>query len=192
MLYAELLGQAYAALSERLGVNVNAAECKTFSESIRGWMPFPDTVAALHVLSKHFRLIVLSNVDHDSFSYTRQKLEGPGKFTFDKVITAQDVGSYKPGIANFQYMLRIAKAEFDIDPAQVLVTAQSLFHDHEPATALGLDSAWIARQGSEALDNNTAHYTYKFATLGEFAAAVEEEQNKILIEGKENDDQPLR
>ena len=40
-----------------------------------------------------------------------------------------------------------AAEDMDVAPSQVLHTAQSLFHDHVPAKALGLSSAWIDRQG---------------------------------------------
>ncbi|KAG6853447.1 hypothetical protein C0991_004305 [Blastosporella zonata] len=45
-----------------------------FGNSIRKWAPFPDSAKALQELSKHFHLIVLSNVDHASFAYTHTYL----------------------------------------------------------------------------------------------------------------------
>ena len=41
-----------------------------FGQSIKHWAPFPDSSKALHDLSTHYKLIVLSNVDHLSFAYT--------------------------------------------------------------------------------------------------------------------------
>ncbi|RDB30846.1 hypothetical protein Hypma_005912 [Hypsizygus marmoreus] len=46
----------------------------TFGHSVRKWAPFPDSVQALRDLSAHFKLIVLSNVDHKSFAYTHAYL----------------------------------------------------------------------------------------------------------------------
>ncbi|KAG5646750.1 hypothetical protein DXG03_002432 [Asterophora parasitica] len=45
-----------------------------FGNSIKEWAPFPDSSEALHRLSKHFHLIVLSNVDHASFAHTHAYL----------------------------------------------------------------------------------------------------------------------
>jgi FMN phosphatase YigB (HAD superfamily) len=51
----------------------------TFGNSIKHWPVFPDSSRALHDLAKHFKLVVLSNVDHTSFSYTHSYLsEGNG------------------------------------------------------------------------------------------------------------------
>ncbi|KAG6831416.1 hypothetical protein H0H87_005237 [Tephrocybe sp. NHM501043] len=45
-----------------------------FGNSIQKWAPFLDSAQALQELSKHFHLIVLSNVDHASFAHTHAYL----------------------------------------------------------------------------------------------------------------------
>nr|GFD60369.1 hypothetical protein [Tanacetum cinerariifolium] len=78
---------------------------------------FPDTVAALRRLQKTFKLVVLSNVDNESFQAgNAHGLEG---FKFDAVYTAQDIGSYKPDLRNFEYMLSHVKEDFGIEKGQV-------------------------------------------------------------------------
>ena len=46
----------------------------TFGKSVQNWSIFPDSSEALHQLAKDYKLIVLSNVDHESFRYTHAKL----------------------------------------------------------------------------------------------------------------------
>jgi len=94
-----------------------------FGQSIKDWPVFPDSSDALCELSKYYKLVVLSNVDRTSFAFTRKKLEA-GKFTFDKICTAQDVGSYKPDPTNFLYVLDVIKDSYGIEKDQVLSTAQ--------------------------------------------------------------------
>ena len=94
-----------------------------FGQSIKDWPVFTDSSDALYELSKHYKLIVLSNVDRTSFAFTREKLEA-GKFTFDQICTAQDVGSYKPNPANFVYALNVIKDNYGIEKDRVLSTAQ--------------------------------------------------------------------
>jgi FMN phosphatase YigB (HAD superfamily) len=65
----------------------------------------------------------------------------------------------------------------------VLVVAQSLVHDHVPAQALGLASAWIARPDAltctsgagvpESEDAKDTFPTFKFMGMREFADAME-------------------
>ena len=104
-------------------VKATKEECAAFGQSIKDWPIFPDSSDALAVLSKYYKLIVLSNVDRTSFAFTREKLEA-GKFTFDQVCTAQDIGSYKPDPANFVYVLKVIKDNYGIEKDQVLSTAQ--------------------------------------------------------------------
>lgn len=147
-----------------------------FGKSIPKWPVFPDTIPALATLSKHYKLAVLSNVDHQSFSATREILERSdpaNQFTFDAVFTAQDIGSYKPNPANFEYALKKLNELFGLKKGDVIVTAASLTHDHAPANQLGIKSSYIARPGSVISKNNTAKYDWKFDTLGEMAKEVE-------------------
>ena len=58
------------------------------------------------------------------------------------ILTAQDVGSYKPSPRNFQALTRKAQ-RLGIGDGRLLHVAQSLFHDHVPAKAAGLPTVWI-------------------------------------------------
>ena len=114
------------------------SDCVAYGRSIRNWPPFADTVAALAYLKRHYKLVILSNVDNESFAASNEKL----KVAFDAIYTAEDCGSYKPSSRNFEYML--AKLEtLGIKKRRILHTAESLFHDHAPANAHGLASCWI-------------------------------------------------
>jgi FMN phosphatase YigB (HAD superfamily) len=67
-----------------------------------------------------------------------------------------------------------------LERGDVLHTAQSLYHDHVPAKAAGLATAWIDRQrlsqggawGATAEVANRPDPDYVFFTLGEMAEAV--------------------
>ena len=173
MLYINVLKISHHALAQGLGVGTTDEEDALFASSIAKWKPFPDTVAALAKLKKYYKLVVLSNVDNETFhTFTRPVLEAEGG-TFDLVLTAQDIGSYKPNPANLQAALNSIQSQFGISKEQVLVTAHALTADHEPANALGVDSAWIERDGSLTHDSSTATYTFSFKTLGDMAEARE-------------------
>ncbi len=145
MIYSALLAHVHAKLAAQLSFPTTPELDKAFGQSVRTWKPFPDTCAALAKLSKHYKLVVLSNVDRETFGYTQKVLESEGG-RFSLVVTAQDVGSYKPDERNFRFALREIQERFEIGEGEVLVTAQSLRHDHEPANKLGLSSSYIARE----------------------------------------------
>src|SRR5271154_2256834 len=100
-LYRDLLAVVYRRLAEEWRVAVSWSECVTYGRSIRNWPAFADTAASIQHLKRHFKLAILSNVDNESFSFSNDKLG----VAFDAVYTAEDCGSYKPSVRNFDYML---------------------------------------------------------------------------------------
>lgn len=172
--YSEVLTMVLPELCEQLGLEKpSEEESNNFGASIGDWPGFADIPSALERLSKFYKLVVLSNVDHDSFK--RGNANGLKGYKFDAVYTAQDVGSYKPDLRNFEYMLKHVKEEFGVEKHEVLQTAQSQYHDHHPAKDMGMKSSWIYRPGAVMGNRDDPVYTWKFDTLAEMADAVEKE-----------------
>jgi 2-haloalkanoic acid dehalogenase type II len=145
---------------------------RRFGASVGDWPAFPDTPDALRYLKQHFRLVILSNVDHASFARSLPRLG----VAFDAVYTAQDIGSYKPDPRNFTYLLDRLE-EQGVAKTQVLHVAQSLFHDHLPANAIGMSSAWIDRRHAAGGSGATVpvgpdvRYEFRFTSLAALAEA---------------------
>ena len=172
--YSQVLTAIFPGLCDKLGLqNPSEEESRAFGASIGKWPAFPDTVEALKRLSKVYKLVVLSNVDNESFKMgNAHGLEG---FKFDAVYTAQDIGSYKPTPKNFEYMLAHVKEEFGVEKNEVLQTAQSQYHDHHPAKDMGIKSSWIYRPGATMGNRDDPVWNWKFDTLADMADAVERE-----------------
>ena len=173
MPYAALLSVVHARLARVWGTEDSAAENERFGASIGDWPAFPDTVAALRTLGQRHRLVILSNVDRDSFRATNARLG----IAFDAIYTAQDIGSYKPDPRNFAYLVEQLAAD-GFQKSDILHVAQSFFHDHAPANALGLASAWIDRRhgatgwGATTPPPPGVGYNVRFESLEALAAAV--------------------
>lgn len=153
------------------------SEAEAFAGSVEQWPPFPDTIGALAALSKRFKLVILSNIDRATIAKTRKLMEGPGGFEFDAVYTAEEVGAYKPAPEMLGYALARLKEEFGIEQEEVLMTAQSVFHDIVPAKGREIATSWINREG--ALTGLDLHAQgedamFVFPTLGAMAEAVEQ------------------
>jgi 2-haloalkanoic acid dehalogenase type II len=140
-LYRDVLGETHRRLAERLGAPSDAAAARDFGRSVGRWPAFPDSPAALARLAQRYRLVILSNVDRESFAQSNERLG----VRFAHVFTAQDIGSYKPDPANFEYLLGNLAA-VGVDRHAILHVAQSLFHDIEPARRLGLATCWVNRR----------------------------------------------
>jgi len=172
MIYSDVLAEVHRRLAAEWNIAATDAEHRRFGASVPDWPAFDDSTAALEYLKRHYKLVILSNVDRASFSGSNRRLG----VEFDAIYTAQDIGSYKPAPANFEYLLdhlgRLGHGEHDI-----LHTAQSLFHDHAPAKKFGLASAWIDRRhdqkgwGATMQPPEGAAYDFRFPTLIAMAEA---------------------
>ena len=143
MLYPATLTRAHHGLAEDLGLKTSDDLDAAFARSLPHWPAFADSAGALRKLKTRYRLVILSNVDRAGFAASNVKLG----VAFDAVYTAQDIGSYKPDPRNFAFLVERLKADLGVGKGDILHTAQSLFHDHVPARAVGLANAWIDRQG---------------------------------------------
>jgi 2-haloacid dehalogenase len=139
--YPQILARSMRALGSELGSQVSADDAQRLARSVPDWPAFADSADALAALSRRFKLIILSNVDRASFAASNQRLG----VQFSAVITAQDVGSYKPSSQNFAALLSEA-TRLGIEDGKLLHVAQSLFHDHVPAQRAGLRTVWINRR----------------------------------------------
>lgn len=171
--YPRVLAESLKRMSASLNAPAAQEECKTFGASVGDWPAFPDTAGALKALQKHYKLAILSNVDRASFALSNKRLG----VTFDALYTAEDIGSYKPALRNFEYLIEHVKRDFGLGKAAILHTAQSLFHDHVPAKKFGLATCWIDRRGAKAGSGATAEISdnvtpdWIFPTLGGLADA---------------------
>lgn len=175
MIYSDLLAEVHRRLAGEFGVEMAEAAHLRFGASVPEWPAFADSASSLQYLKKYYQLVILSNVDRESFAGSNQRLA----VEFDAVYTAQDVGSYKPDIGNFHYMLGKLEAR-GIKPGAILHTAQSLFHDHVPAKQVGLTSAWIDRRHDQdgwgaTMPAPDGSYEFRFTSMADMVKAHQED-----------------
>ncbi|MEZ5829967.1 MAG: haloacid dehalogenase type II [Dongiaceae bacterium] len=174
--YRELLAVVYKRLAEEWGISAPWEECLEYGRSVGSWPAFPDSAEALQYLKQHYKLVILSNVDNESFASSNRQL----RVAFDAILTAEDIGSYKPDDRNFRYMLETLGA-MGHGKDDILHTAESLFHDHEPANRAGLTSCWIYRRhgdtgfGATMAPSQMPKYQFRFTSLMDMAKAHQAE-----------------
>jgi 2-haloacid dehalogenase len=136
--YRAVLAESLRRLCAELGFSPSDDEARDFAQSIVAWPAFRDTAPALQRLDERFRLGVITNCDRDLFALSSRRLG----VTFDWIVTAEDARAYKPSHAPFE----LAFETIDVPRERILHAAQSLFHDHVPAQALGLTTVWVDRR----------------------------------------------
>lgn len=171
-LYPAILARSLRTLGPELGVDVTEVDAQRLARSVPDWPAFADSHDALTALSRNFKLIILSNVDRESFAGSNRRLG----VTFDSILTAQDIGSYKPSSRNFWALVAEA-TRLGVGEGKLLHVAQSLFHDHVPAKKFGLPTVWINRRHDRpgwGATPTPADVTpdWQFPSMAAFAAAV--------------------
>lgn len=137
--YRDALRQVVRRLGTHYDFTPTNADAERLAESVGRWPPFADTNEALGRLQEDFRLAVVSNVDDDLFHETARHFS----ISFDEVVTGEQVGRYKPALDPFETTF----TRLGVPPNRVLHVAQSVYHDLNPASRLGLACAWVQRYG---------------------------------------------
>lgn len=136
--YREVVARSLAGLAGDYGFAPSEDEMQEFAAAVAAWPAFSDSASALRRLADRFALGVITNCDDDLFAHSNRRLG----VTFTWVVTAQQVGSYKPNPRNFAAALQT----MDLPVDRVLHVAQSLYHDHAPAQQAGLTTVWVDRR----------------------------------------------
>ena len=157
--YRDVLAETARQAAARFGWTMDEAAARRFAASLPEWPPFPDTNAALdRLVAAGYRLGILSNVDDDLLSATCRQFSAP----IDLIVTAQQVGSYKPAHGHFR------TARERIGGLRWLHAAQSHMHDVVPATELGIPVVWVNRKHEPLPEGGPAPLA-EVATLAELA-----------------------
>jgi 2-haloacid dehalogenase len=166
--YRDVLAISLRGVAAQLGVTVSDDAAAEFGGSVVDWPAFPDSGEALRRLRTRFALVTITNCDDDLFAASQERLG----VAFDAVVTAQEVGRYKPDLAGFHVAHERIERELHVPRQRILHVAQSLFHDHVPAKSLGMQTVWIDRRdglGGGATPPADATPDARFPTLRAFA-----------------------
>ena len=137
-LYRAVLTGALAQAAIAVGVPLAETAVNALPD---GWGSQPifadveDMLASLRVMG--CRLGVLTNCDNDLFAQTLRTFRQP----FDLVITAEQVGTYKPAPGHFKQFMELT----GISKQDWVHVACSWYHDIAPARVLGIQRVWLDR-----------------------------------------------
>lgn len=135
-LYREVTRIALERAAQEIGFPLQPSDATILADRWEDLPVFSDTRPTLQRLRDDgWSVAVLTNCDDELFARTQARMD----FTFDEIVTAQQVRSYKPGLAHFEEFRRRRS------PQRWVHAACSWFHDIEPAMRLQLPRVWIDR-----------------------------------------------
>ena len=141
--YAEVLTLTLERLASQNDLTIPEGESGVLARSLPDWPVFREVPGALTELRRRgWQLAILSNTDRALIVESEKSIGVP----IDLVITAEDVGSYKPEHGHWDRFFESTT----VDREHHVHVGASLFHDVAPARELGLKVVWIDRLGEAA------------------------------------------
>jgi 2-haloacid dehalogenase len=138
--YREVLTVALERLAEETGLPLPEGETSALARSLPSWPVFDDARPALEeARQRGWHLGILSNTDRDLLDASMVAIG----VAFPHVVVASEIGSYKPAHRHWE----VFREQTHVGEGSHVHVAQSLYHDVEPATALGIPCIWVNRLG---------------------------------------------
>ncbi|GGX18392.1 haloacid dehalogenase type II [Streptomyces lomondensis] len=125
----------------RFGVEYREGDGQAVYEEIPTWTPYPGVTEALRRLAEEYPLVILTNSDDAFAPQLVENLQAP----FEVVITAEQMGVYKPRLRAFEYMLDKLGAA----PDEIVHVSASPKYDLRSAAALGIKHTVYMDRGFE-------------------------------------------
>ena len=135
--YLETCRRALAYALRANGVEFRPEQVEEFMAIWQDLSPYPDSLTGLRRLSKTYRLVALSNGEPDYLLHLARNRIG---FEFDKIISVEEAGAFKPHPAVYRAAARL----MDVEPAEVMMVAAHSF-DIMGARACGFRGAYVNR-----------------------------------------------
>ena len=114
----------------RFGLEYREDDGRAVYDEIPTWGPYPGVSDALTQLAKDYPLVIVTNTDDAHASRLVESLQAP----FDVVMTAEQMGAYKPRLQAFEYMLD----KLGVAPDEIVHVSASPKYDLRPAAVMGI------------------------------------------------------
>lgn len=139
--FHQIVAHALERTMRRFGLEYREGDGRAVYDEIPTWGPYPGVTEALRRLAERYRLVIVTNTDDVHASRLVENLQAP----FDVVITAEQMGVYKPRLRAFEYMLDKLGAA----PDEIVHVSASPKYDLRPAADMGIKHKVYLDRGFE-------------------------------------------
>ena len=139
--FHQIVADSMERASRRLGLEYREDDARAVYDHIPTFGPYPGVTEALNRLAEAYPLVIVTNSDHVHASRLVENLQAP----FDVVITAEQMGVYKPRLRAFEYMLDKLGAA----PDEIVHVSASPMYDLRPAAVMGIKNKVYVDRGFE-------------------------------------------
>jgi 2-haloacid dehalogenase len=139
--FRQIVANSMERASHWVGLEYRAADAQEVYETVPTWGPYPGVTDALNRLAEDVPLVIITNSDTAHAMRLAENLQAP----FDVVISAEQMGVYKPRLRAFEYMFDKLGAA----PEEIVHVSASPMYDHRPAAVMGIKNKVYVDRGFE-------------------------------------------
>lgn len=139
--FHQIVARSMERASRWVGLEYREEDARAVYEIIPSWRPYPGVTEALNRLAEEVPLVIITNSDTAHAVRLAQNLEAP----FEVVISAEEMGVYKPRLGAFEYMFD----RLGVAPDELVHVSASPMYDLRSAAALGIENKVYVDRGFE-------------------------------------------
>jgi 2-haloacid dehalogenase len=139
--FDQIVAQSMERASRRVGLEYREGDARAVYEIVPTWGPYPGVTEALNRLAEEVPLVIITNSDTAHAVRLARNLQAP----FEVVISAEQMGVYKPRLRAFEYMFD----KLGVTPDEIVHVSASPMYDLRSAAILGIENKVYVDRGFE-------------------------------------------
>lgn len=139
--FHQIIANSMERASRRLGLEYREADARAVYEIVPTWGPYPGVTEALNRLAEAVPLVIITNSDTAHAERLSENLQAP----FATVISAEQMGMYKPRLGAFEYMFD----KLGVTPDEIVHVSASPMYDLRSAAIMGIKNKVYVDRGFE-------------------------------------------
>lgn len=139
--FDQIVARSMERASRRVGLEHREDDARAVYEIIPTWRPYPGVTEALNRLAEAYPLVIITNSDTAHAERLAKNLQAP----FEVVISAEEMGVYKPRLGAFEYMFD----KLGATPDEIVHVSASPMYDLRTAAVMGIKNKVYVDRGFE-------------------------------------------
>ena len=139
--FHQIIASSMERASRWVGLEYRPEDAQAVYEIVPTWGPYPGVTEALNRLAEAVPLVIITNSDTAHAERLAKNLEAP----FEVVISAEEMGLYKPRLGAFEYLFNKLGVKAD----ELVHVSASPMYDHRPAAVMGIERKVYVDRGFE-------------------------------------------
>ena len=139
--FHQIVADSMERASRKVGIEFRPEDAREVYDRIPTWGPYPGVTEALNRLAEAVPLVIITNSD----TAVAERLAANLKAPFEVIITAEQMGMYKPRLGAFEYMFD----KLGVTPDEIVHVSASPMYDHRSAAIMGIENKVYVDRGFE-------------------------------------------